>query len=79
VPLSPWHFEGYTSLGPCDETCSNWNNQFSGTTTPMNIWLEGHWCLDGDLRFLHVCFQEKYVTVGVLIRGDGTREDTYTH
>jgi hypothetical protein len=44
----------------------------------MNIWLEGHWSLCIGFSFLGtICIQEAYETVGVLIRGDGTRVDTF--
>ena len=55
------------------------NVQLYGTNrTSINIWMEGHWNLCQSFGFLgSICVQDAYTYAGVLIRGDGTRVDTY--
>ena len=77
-PLAMWNFNGYTSYGPCDETCSNYVSQYGTKQTRMNIWAQGHWSLCMSIPILgSLCAQQAYLKVGVLIRGDGSRVDTY--
>jgi hypothetical protein len=78
-PLSQWSFAGIESYGPCDVNCSNYVQLYGTNRTQINIWIQGHWQYCHDFgRLGHICIQEAYKTVGVLIKGDGTRVDTYS-
>jgi hypothetical protein len=78
-PASYWHFEGISSWGPCSEQCSDYVALHGTAQTQINIWVEGHWreCMSipvvGSL-----CVADTFPIVGVLIKADGHRVDTYT-
>lgn len=77
-PLSSWHLEGVTSYGPCSVNCDNYVTLYGRRQTVKNIWMKARWRLCVGVRILgSVCIQDKTLTVGVRIHGDGTREDTY--
>lgn len=77
-PLSGWKFDGISSYGPCDEQCSNYVGLYGTNRTSINIWVQGHWSLCLSIPVIgSLCAQDTYEVVGVLIRGDGTRADTY--
>jgi hypothetical protein len=77
-PLSGWKFDGIVSNGPCDEQCANYVSLYGTNRTSINIWVEGHWSLCLSIPVIgSLCAQDAYAYVGVRIRGDGTRDDTY--
>jgi hypothetical protein len=76
--MHSWNFVGTVSNGPCNENCDNYVTLYGRTQTSINIWTQGHfqWCLTFPLVGAVYC-KDLYPRVGVLIRGDGTRDDTY--
>lgn len=76
--LSGWKFDKIVSYGPCNEQCSDFAALYGTNRTSINIWVEGHWSLCMNIPILgSLCAQDAYLYVGVLIRGDGTRNDSY--
>jgi hypothetical protein len=78
--LSLWHFEGIASWGPCNENCDNYTALFQEyPQKQVNIWVEGHWQECMSLPVIGgLCIKDDYPVVGVLIKGDGHRVDTYS-
>jgi len=77
-PVSSWHYDGITSTGPCGVNCSDYVSLWGTNQTVKNIWLKGRWSLCATVRLIgSFCWRSFTATVGVRIRGDGTRARTY--
>ena len=78
-PVSYWHFDGIASYGPCNEQCSDYVALHGTAQTQINIWVQGHWTECMSLPVVgSLCVAETLPIVGVLIKGDGHRVDTYS-
>jgi hypothetical protein len=77
-PFSTWTNHGVSSYGPCDANCSNYLIIPGMPATVLNIWVQFHLdeCIGIPVFGGQICLADKYVTVGVLIRGDGSYADT---
>ena len=77
-PGSSWKFDGITSYGPCNQDCGDYVALWGQQQTVKNIWLKGRWSICATVKIIgSLCWKSVTLTVGVRIRGDGTREDTY--
>jgi hypothetical protein len=75
-----WANKGFSSPGSCNTlNCSDYVSQYGTNRTSINIWMQVHLqlCSVKVWKLPAVCIRDHYVTVGVLIRGDGTRANTY--
>jgi hypothetical protein len=78
TPATGWSFAGFSSTGPCSQTCGDYVTLYGTHQTSKNIWIQGRYqfCLNFPLVGAVYC-KDDHPIVGVLIRGDGTRVDTY--